>query len=47
MALAPLRAPVARSAVVSKANYNRFTASRFAMRAFDTLVVTLIFAVFG
>ena len=47
MALAALRAPVARSAAVSKANYNRFTPSRLAMRAFDTLIVTLIFAVFG
>lgn len=47
MALAPLRTSVARSVLVSKANYNRFNASRLAMRAFDTLVVTLIFAVFG
>lgn len=47
MAFAPFKASVAWSAAVSKSNYNRITASRLAMRAFDTLVVTLIFAVFG
>ena len=32
---------------MSKANYNRFTPSGRGMRGVDTLVVTLIFAVFG